>query len=68
MTLSLDSYPPSVVSYAAKEVFTDVAAGKIIPIVAETMSLSQANAAHRLLEAGGIVGKVVLLPDPRMVR
>lgn len=55
-------------SYAAKEVFTDVAAGKIIPIVAETMSLSQANAAHRLLEAGGIVGKVVLLPDPRMVR
>lgn len=68
MTLSLDSYPPSVVSYAAKEVFTDVAAGKIIPIVAETMSLSQANEAHRLLEAGGIVGKVVLLPDPRMVR
>ncbi len=68
MTLSLDSYPPSVVSYAAKEVFTDVAAGKIIPIVAETMSLSQANAAHLLLEAGGIVGKVVLLPDPRMVR
>ena len=62
MTLSLDTVAPDVVNRAAEEIFTEVAAGRIIPAVAETMALTQADAAHRLLEAGGVVGKVVLVP------
>lgn len=39
-----------------------VAAGKVRPIVARVLPFAQAAEAHRLLEAGAIIGKVVLEP------
>jgi putative PIG3 family NAD(P)H quinone oxidoreductase len=39
-----------------------LAAGKVRPIVARVLPLAQAAEAHRLLEAGEIIGKVVLTP------
>jgi NADPH:quinone reductase-like Zn-dependent oxidoreductase len=39
-----------------------LAAGQIKPPVQEKMSLAEAAKAHRLLESGGVRGKVVLVP------
>ena len=41
-----------------------LAAGTVRPIVARVLPLSQAADAHRLLEAGEIIGKVVLTATP----
>ena len=38
-----------------------VAAGQVTPIVHGTLPLTQAAEAHRLLEAGAVIGKLVLL-------
>ncbi len=38
-----------------------VATGQVIPIVHGTLPLTQAAEAHRLLEAGAVIGKLVLL-------
>jgi NADPH:quinone reductase-like Zn-dependent oxidoreductase len=40
----------------------DVASGALRTRVASTMPLAEAAAAHRLVETGGLRGKVVLLP------
>lgn len=37
-------------------------AGKVRPIVSRTFPLDQASEAHRVLEAGEVIGKVVLIP------
>jgi NADPH:quinone reductase-like Zn-dependent oxidoreductase len=44
------------------ELARDVATGKIAAPVAHRLPLAEAAAAHRLLEAGGVGGKVVLEP------
>lgn len=45
------------------ELVADVAAGRLRTRVAATVPLSQAAAAHRMLESGGVRGKIVLIPD-----
>jgi putative PIG3 family NAD(P)H quinone oxidoreductase len=37
-----------------------LASGRVKPVVNHTLPLAQASEAHRLLEAGGVVGKIVL--------
>jgi NADPH:quinone reductase-like Zn-dependent oxidoreductase len=41
-----------------------LASGKVRPIVARVLPLAEAAEAHRLLEAGEIIGKVVLTTTP----
>lgn len=45
------------------ELLDHLAAGRLHPVVAERIPLSQAARAHALLEGGGIAGKIVLIPD-----
>ena len=40
-----------------------LAAGQVTPIVHGTLPLTQAAEAHRLLEAGAVIGKLVLLTE-----
>jgi NADPH:quinone reductase-like Zn-dependent oxidoreductase len=39
-----------------------IAAGEVRPVVHTTISLDEAAKAHELVEAGGVVGKVLLVP------
>ena len=41
-----------------------IAGGKVRPVVARVLPLNQAAEAHRLLEAGEVIGKVVLTTTP----
>jgi NADPH2:quinone reductase len=45
-----------------RELVDDVAAGRLRTRLARTLPLADAAAAHRLVEAGGLRGKVVLIP------
>jgi putative PIG3 family NAD(P)H quinone oxidoreductase len=45
-----------------REVWPPVAAGRVRPIVHRTFPLGQAADAHRLLESGEVIGKIVLVP------
>jgi NADPH:quinone reductase-like Zn-dependent oxidoreductase len=47
---------------AAAQIFKDVGAGRTTSVIAQTFSIDQADTALRLLETGGVVGKVVLVP------
>jgi NADPH2:quinone reductase len=38
---------------------------KVEPIVAHRLPLSEARRAHELLTKGGVIGKIVLIPEPR---
>ncbi len=62
ITLSLDTVEEEVMNGAATQIFNDVAAGRTTPVIAETFGIDQADAALRLLETGGVVGKLVLVP------
>jgi NADPH2:quinone reductase len=62
ITLSLDTVAEEVMNRAVAQIFNDVAVGTTTPAIAETFALDQANAALGLLETGGVVGKVVLVP------
>ena len=62
VTLSLDTVEEEVMNGAAAQIFKDVAAGRTTPVIAQTFAIDQADAALRLLETGGVVGKVVLVP------
>jgi NADPH:quinone reductase-like Zn-dependent oxidoreductase len=44
------------------QLLADVAAGRIVVPVARRLPLAEAAAAHRLVEAGGMGGKVILEP------
>ena len=46
-----------------ERVWPVIAAGKVAPLVQRVIPLGQAAEAHRLLERGDVVGKVVLKPD-----
>jgi NADPH2:quinone reductase len=39
-----------------------ITAGEVRPVVHTTISLDEAAKAHELVEAGGVVGKVLLVP------
>jgi NADPH:quinone reductase-like Zn-dependent oxidoreductase len=47
---------------ALAEIFAKVASGAYRPVVHEVMPLSEIVRAHMLLEEGGVVGKLVLVP------
>jgi NADPH:quinone reductase-like Zn-dependent oxidoreductase len=53
--------------YRAKlaALLASLAAGRLHPIVADRIPLSEASRAHQVLERGGHAGKVVLLTEPR---
>ncbi len=44
------------------QVWPLVAKRQVVPVVARTFPLDQASEAHRLLESGEVIGKLVLLP------
>jgi putative PIG3 family NAD(P)H quinone oxidoreductase len=50
----------AIVAAFAAEVVPALAAGRIRPVVDRVLPLDQAGEAHRLLEAGEVVGKIVL--------
>jgi putative PIG3 family NAD(P)H quinone oxidoreductase len=50
----------AIVAAFAAEVVPGLAAGRIRPVVDRVLPLDQAGDAHRLLEAGEVVGKIVL--------
>jgi NADPH2:quinone reductase len=41
-----------------------IEAGRVAPVIHSTLPLEQASEAHRLLESGQVIGKVLLIPDP----
>lgn len=61
-TLSLDTVADADLNRAAEEIFDHVDAGRIVPEVAATLPLHDADRAHHLLAKGGMTGKVVLVP------
>jgi putative PIG3 family NAD(P)H quinone oxidoreductase len=50
-----------VVAGTAREVWPLIAAGKVRPVVHATVPLAEAGKAHAMLDAGGVVGKLVLV-------
>jgi NADPH:quinone reductase-like Zn-dependent oxidoreductase len=45
-----------------RNVWPDVVAGRLRPTMAKTFPLVEAAAAHKLMESGDFVGKIVLIP------
>ena len=41
-----------------------IEAGRVAPVIHSTLPLEQASEAHRLLESGQVIGKVLLIPEP----
>ena len=46
-----------------KHVWPLLASGIVAPVIQTTLPLREAAEAHRLLEAGGVIGKIVLTVD-----
>ena len=38
-------------------------AGQVAPVIFETLPLTQASEAHRHLESGQVIGKILLIPE-----
>lgn len=60
--VSLDSIPPEERRRAATELFAEAAREGLLPLVSEVLPLQEAARAHKMLEAGGRFGKLVLRP------
>jgi NADPH:quinone reductase-like Zn-dependent oxidoreductase len=45
-----------------RNIWPDVVAGRLRPTMAKTFPLVEAAAAHKLMESGDFVGKIVLIP------
>lgn len=60
--LSLDSVPLEERIAVAKALFAEAARGELRPPVGQILPLRDAAQAHRMLETGGIFGKLVLNP------
>lgn len=61
-TLSLDTVPRAELARVRAEVFDDAVRGALSPVVHDTLPLSDAAEAHRLMDAGDVFGRVVLVP------
>ncbi|WP_285037837.1 zinc-binding dehydrogenase [Plantibacter sp. ME-Dv--P-095] len=61
-TLSLDTVPHADLARVRAEVFDDAVRGALSPVVHDTLPLSDAAEAHRLMDAGDVFGRVVLVP------
>jgi NADPH2:quinone reductase len=53
---------PDIRRHAMERAMAALAAGEIAPRIHATLPLAQAAEAHRLLESGGVTGKIVLAP------
>jgi NADPH:quinone reductase len=62
-TFSLDSIPKSERNRMRRQLFARAARGEISPVVHDVLPLSQAAAAHRAMDAGGVFGRFVLVPE-----
>jgi NADPH2:quinone reductase len=60
--LSLDSVPEEERVQVATELFAEAARGELSPLIAQVLPLHEAAIAHKMLEAGGNFGKLVLHP------
>ena len=54
-----------IVAAFATDVVPALAAGTLRPVIDRTFPLDEAGEAHRLMDAGDSVGKIVLVPTPR---
>ena len=66
---TLPAGPPAeekaaIVASTREHVWPLVAAGEVRPVVDRVLPMAQAAEAHRVVEAGGHVGKVLLTPEP----
>ncbi|ROR82093.1 NADPH:quinone reductase [Plantibacter flavus] len=61
-TLSLDTVPRAELARVRTEVFDDAVRGTLSPVVHDTLPLSDAAEAHRLMDAGDVFGRIVLVP------
>lgn len=63
-TLSLDTVPRDDLARVRREMFDDAVRGVLSPVVHTTLPLSAAADAdaHRLMDAGEVFGRVVLVP------
>jgi len=52
----------AIVAAVREHVWPLVESGRVKPVVDRTLTLARASDAHRLLEAGGNIGKVLLTP------
>lgn len=50
----------AIITRLHQQVWPDIAAGRIVPVIASRVPMSQASQGHRQLETGGLIGKVVL--------
>ncbi|MGH8877929.1 MAG: NAD(P)H-quinone oxidoreductase [Stackebrandtia sp.] len=50
----------AIINAVAEEVWPLLADGRVRPVIAHRLPLSEADEAHRLMEAGGYVGKILL--------
>ncbi|WP_344570472.1 quinone oxidoreductase family protein [Streptomyces axinellae] len=62
IAFSLGSLPGPAIVPQAQVLFEAAAAGRLRGVVQEVLPLAQAHQAHRLVEGGGLFGKVVLTP------
>jgi NADPH:quinone reductase-like Zn-dependent oxidoreductase len=46
-----------------RNVWPMLESGRVAPVVSETLPLTQAGEAHRHLESGEVIGKILLIPD-----
>ncbi|MFJ2553076.1 zinc-binding dehydrogenase [Microbacterium sp. NPDC087591] len=61
-TLSLDTVPRDELARVRREMFDDAVRGVLSPVVHTTLPLSAAADAHRLMDAGEVFGRIVLVP------
>ena len=61
-TLSLDTVPRDELTRVRREMFDDAVRGALSPVVHDTLPLSAAAEAHRLMDAGEVFGRIVLVP------
>jgi len=61
-TLSLDTIPRDELTRVRGEMFDDAVRSVLSPVVHATLPLSAAAEAHRLMDAGEVFGRIVLVP------
>ncbi|MFK4790438.1 zinc-binding dehydrogenase [Microbacterium sp. ZW T5_56] len=61
-TLSLDTVPRDELTRVRGEMFDDAVRGILSPVVHDALPLSAAAEAHRLMDAGEVFGRIVLIP------